>query len=193
MTKIAASAVCLCASLALAQTPTTDTTKVPGTTKPAATTSDSKGGGMAGWVPRKVTHEDKKGIEAMLTKVDNAWKAGDIATAAAAVDFPVYMVTDDSKGNVYTETWDKDKYMATMTEAMKGMPKDVKVKHNRKYDFLTDDMAMLYDNATMTMGKQTVNVRSAGLVIKKDGQWMMKSMMEGGWGDSMKPKTEPKG
>jgi hypothetical protein len=198
MTRIAVAVVSLFASVALAQTPTSDTT--PGTMKAKpGTTMDDKGMGAKstgmGWTPRKVTHEDKKGIEAMLTKIDNAWKTGDVAATAAMVDFPVYMVTDDSKGTVYTESWTKDMYMTNMTQAMKGMPdmKDMKVKHNRKYDFLTDDMAMVYDNASMTMGKQTINTRSASLVIQKDGKWMIKSMMEGGWGDSMKAKTETKG
>ncbi len=165
-------------------------------TKPGAMndTKGAKSSKMAGWTPRKVTHEDKKGIEAMLIKVDSAWKKADLATTAAACDFPVYMVTDDAKGNVSTETWTKEKYMATMSQTMKDMPKDVKVKHNRKYDFLTDDMAMVYDNMTMTMGNQTMNIRSGGLVIKKDGEWKMKSMMEGGWGPLQTGLVpEPKG
>jgi hypothetical protein len=185
MTRITVAAVSVFAFAALAQTPASDTTKTPGTAK----------SGSTGWTPRKVTYEDKKGIEAMLIQMDNAWTTGDIAGTSSVVDFPVYMVTDDSKGTVYTETWTKDMYMANMTQAMKNMPdmKDIKVKHNRKYDFITDDMAIVYDNASMTMGKQTMKIRSAGLVIKKDGKWMMKSMMEGGWGDSMKPKADTKG
>jgi hypothetical protein len=197
MTRIAAAALCTVASVALAQMSTPDTTKTPGPKADPGTMSETKGmgaktGGML-WTPRKVTHEDKKGIDAMLKQVEDAWKKGDLATAASMVDFPVYMVTDDSKGNVTTDIWTKEKYITEMTEAMKFMPKDIKVKHNRKYDFLTDDMAMLYDNMTMTMGKRTTNVRSGSLVIKKDGKWLTKSMMEGGWGDVAKAKAEPKG
>jgi hypothetical protein len=197
MTRIITAALCLTSSLGVAQT--SESSKTPGatTTSHEMKTNDAKGtattNGMSGWTPRKVTHEDKKGIDAMLNQSEKAWKTGDIAATAALVDFPVYMVTDNSKGVVSTDTWTKDQYMTSMTEAMKNMPKDMKVKHNRKYDFLTDDMAMVYDNATMTMGKQTMNVRSASLVIKKDGKWMVKSMMEGGWGDSMAKKAEPKG
>jgi len=200
MTRIAVAAVSLFAWVALAQTPPSDTSKAPETMNAKPGTMNDKGmgaksTGMGAWTPRKVTHEDKKGIEAMLTKVDNAWKTGDLAATASMVDFPVYMVTDDSKGTVYTESWTKEMYMTNMTEAMKNMSgmKDIKVKHNRKYDFLTDDMAIVYDNASMTMGKQTMNVRSSSLVIQKDGKWMIKSMMEGGWGDSMKAKSETKG
>src|SRR5215813_2643866 len=184
MTRIAVAAVSVLACAAFAQTPST-TTSTP-QAKPGA-----QGEAMGGWTPRKVTHPDKKGIEAMLTQMDKAWMTGDIAATASMVDFPVYMVTDDSKGTVYTESWTKDMYMTNMTEAMKNMSgmKDMKVKHNRKYDFITDDIAFVYDDAAMTMGKQTMNVRNSSLVIKKDGKWMVKSMVEGGWGENTKPKT----
>ena len=184
MTRIAVAAVCVLACAAFAQTSSTSTSTPKA--KPGA-----QGDAAGGWAPRKVTHEDKKGIEAMLTQMDKAWMASDITATASMVDFPVYMVTDDSKGVVSTDSWTKDTYMTNMTEAMKNMSgmKDIKVKHNRKYDFITDDIAMVYDDAAMTMGKHTVNVRSSSLVIKKDGKWMVKSMVEGGWGDSMKPKT----
>ena len=200
MTRIAVAVVSLFASVAWAQTPPSDTSKAPGTMNAQPGTMSDKGmgaksSGMGGWTPRKVTHEDKKGIEAMLTKMDNAWKTSDIAATAAVVDFPVYMVTDDSKGTVYTESWTKEMYMTNMTETMKNMSgmKDMKVKHNRKYDFITDDIAFVYDDAAMTMGKHTMNVRNSSLVIKKDGKWMIKSMVEGGWGDSVKAKAETKG
>ncbi len=199
MTRIAVAAVSLLSSLAFAQTPTSDTGKTPGAVKAKSGTMMDKGTGAkseaTGWTPRKVTHEDRKGIEAMLTRLDKAWQTGDIAATASMVDFPVYMVTDDSKGTVYTETWTKDMYMTNMTQAMKNMPdmKDMKVKHNRKYEFITDDIATVYDNASMTMGKHTEKVRSTSLLIKKDGQWMVKSMVEGGWGNSMKPNEQTKG
>ena len=184
MTRIAVAAVYVLACAALAQTPTTP----PSTSKAKP---GAQGEAMGGWTPRKVTHPDKKGIEAMLTQMDKAWTTGDLTATASLVDFPVYMVTDDAKGVVYTESWTKDTYTTNMTEAMKNMSgmKDMKVKHNRKYDFITDDIAFVYDDVAMTMGKHTINVRNSSLVIKKDGKWMIKSMVEGGWGDNMKPKT----
>ena len=188
MTRIAVAAVCVLAGAAFAQTASTPSS--PSKAKP-----EGQAEAMGGWTPRKVTHPDKKGIEAMLTQMDKAWTAGDITATASMVDFPVYMVTDDSKGVVYTDSWTKDTYMTNMTETMKNMSgmKDMKVKHNRKYDFITDDIAFVYDDVAMTMGKHTINVRNSSLVIKKDGKWMVKSMVEGGWGDSMKTKAETKG
>lgn len=193
MTRIAVATVSVLACAAFAQTPTTPTStpKAKPTTMESGKGTGAQGEATGGWTPRKVTNPDKKGIEAMLTQMDKAWMASDITATASMVDFPVYMVTDDSKGVVYTESWTKDTYMTNMTEATKKMSgmKDIKVKHNRKYDFITDDIAFVYDDAAMTMGKHTMNVRSSSLVIKKDGKWMIKSMVEGGWGESVKPKT----
>ena len=44
------------------------------------------------------------------------------------------------------------------------------------------------------MGKTTMTWKNAQTVVLKDGKWMVKSMVEGGWGDSqgMKAETMPK-
>jgi hypothetical protein len=135
------------------------------------------------WVPRKVTHEDKKGIDSLFASMESAMMKGDAEASAALVDYPVYMVTDNSKGDAMTATWDKKKYVDEMGASMQNMPKDMKVKHERKYDFLTDNMAVVTEKNTATMGKKTETWKAASLVVKKDGKWMVKSMMEGGWGD----------
>ena len=64
--------------------------------QPASSSKDP----MAGWVPRKITKEqqDKKEIAALFKAMHEAGKNGDLNAAAALVDYPVLMVTDDSKG-----------------------------------------------------------------------------------------------
>src|SRR6266542_2343994 len=60
---------------------------------------------MAGWVPPKVTNEakDKQEIKTLFTAMETAGKRGDLDAAAALVDFPVVMMTDDSKGDAMAE------------------------------------------------------------------------------------------
>lgn len=186
MKRIAAAAIaCLWASAAMGQA---KAKSPPAADESMMKKADDAKGSVA-FTPRKVTHEDKKGIEALYAEQEAAWKKGDMSAISALVDFPVYMVTDDSKGTVYTDTWNKERYATEMTEATKNMPKDMKMKHARKYFFLTDDMAMVYDSTSMTMGKQKMSWNNAELVIKKNGKWMVKSMMEGGWGDMAKAKS----
>lgn len=143
-----------------------------------------------GFMPHKATNEaqDKKDLEAMFKSMEDSMKKGDMSSGMASVDFPVLMVTDDSKGEAMTATWDKDMWTKTMSESMKKMPADMMktMKHDRKYDFVTDSLAVVTDNQSMTMGGKKMSWKTVSLMIKKDGKWMSKAMVEGGWGDSMK-------
>ncbi len=141
---------------------------------------------MAGWVPRKVTkaEQDKKEITALFKAMENAAKAGNLEAAAALVDFPVLMVTDDSKGQASAEPWDREKWTEVMAPFYKPMP-DMKVTHKPTIFLVTDSIASVGDESTMKMGAKTVTTRSTTLLIRRDGKWLVKSMAEGGWGDMM--------
>ena len=156
---------------------------------------------MAGWVPRKVTKEqqDKKEITALIKAMHDAGQSGDLAAAAALVDFPVLMVTDDSKGEATAESWTKEKWMEVMAPFYKPMP-NVKMTYKPAIFLLTDSLASVDNQWKMTAGSKTTLGRSSMLLARKDGQWRVKSMVEGGWGDMMKEKpasasqaTEPSG
>src|SRR5512138_3462245 len=86
---------------------------------------------MAAWVPPKVKNEqaDKKEIMALFKSMENAEKKGDLNAAAALVDFPVLMVTDDSKGQAMSGAWDKEKWTQVMEPFYKHPMQDVKVTH----------------------------------------------------------------
>jgi hypothetical protein len=141
---------------------------------------------MAGWSPRKVSREaqDKKEITALLAAMDDAGKKGDLQAAVALVDFPVLMVTDDSKGEASSEPWTKEQWVKVMEPFFKPNP-DMKMTHRHAIFLVTDSLATVQDQATMTMGPKKVASRSATLLVRKGGQWRVKSMIEGGWGDMM--------
>ncbi|MFL5301690.1 MAG: hypothetical protein ACJ79R_15245 [Anaeromyxobacteraceae bacterium] len=143
---------------------------------------------MAGWKPRKVQNEakDKKDIQALLRAFDAAGKKGDLDAAVALVDFPVLMVTDDSKGRAMAESWTKEKWTEVMKPFYKPMP-DMKVEHRPTVFVMTDSLATVSDVATTTMGSRKVTSRSSLLLVRVDGSWRVKSMTEGGWGDMMGP------
>src|SRR6266568_3953383 len=83
-----------------------------------ASTKDTKDtkAPLAGWVPRKVTNDqqDRKEIAALSKAMHAAAKNGDLTAAVALVDFPVLMVTDDSKGEAPAESWTREKWMEVM-------------------------------------------------------------------------------
>jgi hypothetical protein len=141
---------------------------------------------MGGWKPRKVQAEakDRKEIMALFARMDAASRKGDLEAAAAIVHFPVLMITDDSKGQAYVETWTR----ARWTEVMKPFyekPVDMKVKHQPTIFLMTDSLASVDDVVTFGMGGKTMTSRNSTLLVRVDGAWRIAAMVEGGWGDMM--------
>ena len=151
-------------------------------------TKASAGDPMAGWMPPKVKNEqaDKKEILALFKSMEVAEKKGDLDAAAALVDFPVLMVTDDAKGQAMSGTWDKEKWTKVMEPFYKHPMSDVKVTHKANIFMISDSLASVDDQATITHGTKSIRARNSTLLVRKDGRWFVKAMVEGGWGDVMK-------
>jgi ketosteroid isomerase-like protein len=160
----------------------------------AAEQNAGQGDPMASWKPPKVRSEqkDKREILAVFAKMEAAEKKGDLEAAAAAVDFPVLMVTDDSKGEAQAASWTKEQW----TQVMKPFyekPMDAKMTHKPSIFMVTDSLATATDSWTMTMGGKTTSGRNSTVFIRRGGEWKIKSMMEGGWGDMPMPGLEKAG
>ena len=148
---------------------------------------------MASWVPPKVTNaaKDKQEIQALLHTMEAAGKSGDLDAAAALVDFPVTMLTDNSKGDGMGEAWSREQWTQVMKPFYDKPMKDVKVTHKPQIFLLSDSLASVDDVCTMTTGAKTVTTHNSSFVIRRDGKWRVKAMAEGGWGDTM--ATAPRG
>lgn len=148
---------------------------------------------MASWVPPKVKNaaKDKQEIQALFRSMEAAMRTGDLDAAAALVDFPVTMVTDDSKGEAMGEAWDRDRWTEVMKPFYAKPMKDMKVTHKPDIFLLSDSLATVDDTTTMTMGGKSLTSRNSMLLVRKDGKWRVKAMAEGGWGDMM--ATAPQG
>jgi len=127
----------------------------------------------------------KKEIEAFLKACDESAKKHDQTAMLAAIDFPVTMATDDSKGTTLIKAYSNEEYVAMMKPFYENMPKDMTMTNKYTVYVLSDAMADVHNDFTMAVGKQKAAGRSDGLVVKKDGKWMWKIMTEAGWGDSM--------
>ena len=154
----------------------------------AADAQPGSGDPMAAWKQPKVRAEekDKKEIHALFGKMEAAGKKGDLEAAMALVDFPVLMVTDDSKGEAMGDAWTKEQW----TEVMKpfySKPMDAKMTHKANIFVVTDSLAVATDTWTMTTGGKTTSGRSSTLFIRRGGEWRIKAMMEGGWGEMPAP------
>ncbi len=142
--------------------------------------------GLSGWVARRIADEKKarQEIEVMLENIHKAYRDGDIAEAAFWMDFPVQMVTDDWKGEVLTAEWDRETWLDRMAPLFANPVHEMQRTHRPNIFVISDSLANVDDQQTVHMGKSTVTIRSSSLVIRKDGQWRMKSVVESGWGDS---------
>ena len=159
---------------------------------PAAADEKPAAGGdpMAAWKPPTVKNEkkDRQEIEAMLKQMEAASQKADLEAAAALVDFPVLMVTDDSKGEGGGEVWTREQW----TQVMKPFyaqpsPPDAMKPGKRTIVLISDNLALVGSGWTMKMGPKSVSGTSGLVLVRKGGAWKAKGMIEGGWGDMPMP------
>jgi hypothetical protein len=149
---------------------------------------------MAGWAPPVVKNEkrDRKEIEATLKRMEAAGQKGDLEAAAALMDFPVLMVTDNSKGEGGGESWSREQWMAVMKPFYANpMPAGTTTQGKRTIVLVSDSLALVGAGWTMKMGPKKVSGTSGMLLVRKGGEWKAKAMVEGGWGDMPMPGTAP--
>lgn len=164
---------------------------VPALALGAERSAGTPGEPMAGWVPPKVKAEakDRQEIEGVIRAMDAAARTGDVDAAAALVDFPVTMMTDDSKGQGMADSWDRERWVKEMQPIFGQPMKDVKVTHKPNVFLLSDSLASVDDVATMTQGGKKITSRNSMFLVRVDGKWRVKAMAEGGWGDIMGKKA----
>jgi uncharacterized protein (TIGR02246 family) len=160
---------------------------------PAAPAAGAPDMTKMGPMTRKVTKEDKKGVDAMYKAMEEAMKKGDVNAAADFNDFPVLMVTDDSKGVESHSEVTRDNWVKMMEPFIKNMPKDMKTTHKRTVHFLSDDLAFVDVDENMTMGKVKGSWHAESMLVRKDGKWKVKLDAEAGWGDMKMPDAQAAG
>jgi len=165
-----------------------DKAQKPAEQKPAAPAASAQAPAMdltaMGPGARKPTNEQqtKKEALAFFKNQEELGKKGDFEGAMATYDFPVYMATDDLKGVPEAREYSREEFVAMMKPFYENMPKDLKVTHKPTITVLSDSLVMATDNFTMTQGKQKITGQNAALLVKRDGQWKWKSLIEAGYG-----------
>src|SRR4029450_10902758 len=69
---------------------------------------------QTGPLSRRVTKEDRQGIEALFKAADAAWKKGDLQALTALYDFPIYMATDTKDGTFQGGEWSVEQFQKIM-------------------------------------------------------------------------------
>jgi hypothetical protein len=172
--------ICGIAMVALAATAqAADKAPAPAASAPAGMPDMSKMGPMS----RPVTKEDKKGIDALYKAFEDAMKAGDVNAAADLVDFPVIMLSDDSKGVAKSFNASRAQWVGIFTPFATNKPKDMKMSGKHTPTFLSDTLAVSIEQNSMSAGKMKGKWNAMAVVTVVDGKWKFKQMAEAGWGD----------
>ncbi len=176
---LAALAVCFLAAPSLAQEKKKE---APPAGASAAAPDMSK---LGPW-SRKPADEAKvkKAVDAFFKEEDALMKKRDFEGMLTRMDFPVYMLTDDSKGVPMARLYTKDEYVKEMKGFWESMPRDMKVTHRPTVTVLSDSLVSVTDDFKMEMGGKKMAGRNQAILVKRDGQWKWKQMAEAGWGDA---------
>lgn len=98
---------------------------------------------------------------------------------------PLNLVSDDAAGNARSAQWDREQYIATMTQVMGDGSDDISFESTRTPVFLSPAMAVVFSDSTMTMDGETRQLRYADILVRRDGKWAFQTMIQGGWGDNL--------
>ncbi|HEX6416111.1 MAG TPA: hypothetical protein VFZ62_01160 [Candidatus Saccharimonadales bacterium] len=97
---------------------------------------------------------------------------------------PITVITDDSNGECVTQQWDESAFRASI-EGNTSNP-NTKIKNDRRPFFLSRNLAVVITEATVTNGEDVQYMRYVDVLVKSNGEWKFKSMMQAGWGDMLK-------
>ncbi|MGW1789422.1 nuclear transport factor 2 family protein [Streptomyces tubercidicus] len=136
----------------------------------------------AGYVP---TAEDRASLDAWFAEYDAQSAQRNVQRMADMAVFPLNLVSDDAVGNGRSAQWDREQFVATMTQVMGDGSEDLTFESTRTPVFLSPAMAVVFSDSTMTTEGESRRLRYADILVKQDGQWAFQTMIQGGWGDNL--------
>jgi hypothetical protein len=179
MIKTAICSIALLSLSATARAADKEPAAAPAAGAPAGMPDMSKMGPLS----RPVTKQDKKGIDDLYKAFEDDMKKGDANAAADLCDFPVIMLSDDSKGVVKHFNATRDQWVKIFTPFAQNMPKDAKMTNKHTPTFLSDTLAVSIEQNSMSAGKMKGKWNAMAVLAQVDGKWKFKQMAEAGWGD----------
>jgi hypothetical protein len=136
-----------------------------------------------GLMARPVSSEDRAELDAFFAARQQAIHTGQMHLLFAQEDYPVFFQTDDASGKPVTFIMDHERYLEMMSQVGPYFPR-VPLQHGpRDYIFLTDTMVIAHQVDTYDFGAEKASWRSANILVKRDGQWKNKGIIEGGFGE----------
>ena len=131
--------------------------------------------------------QDVKSLMDWFTKYQSHILKNELNEMAAMAVFPLAVVTDDSNGNYVSQEWDIATFKRAMDLTSQGVDlATISIENNRNPLFLGENLAVVITDAITTVAGETKQSRYADIMVKQDGVWKYKSMIQSGWGDMLK-------
>ncbi|MFE4048901.1 nuclear transport factor 2 family protein [Streptomyces sp. YIM B13518] len=132
------------------------------------------------------TAEDRASLDAWFAEYDAASGKRDVERMADLAVFPLNLVSDDSAGDGRSAQWDRERFVAVMTQVMGEGGQDITFESTRTPVFLSPSMAVVLTDSTMTVDGESRQLRYADILLRRDGRWAFQTMIQGGWGDNLR-------
>ncbi|TXS56898.1 nuclear transport factor 2 family protein [Streptomyces sp. t39] len=132
------------------------------------------------------TPEDLAEIERWFAAYDALSAARDVEGMADMAVFPLNLVSDDAAGTGASAQWDREQFVATMTQVMGQGGEALSFTSERTPVFLSPAMAVVFTDSVMTAGGATQRLRYADVLIRREGGWAFQTMVQSGWGENLR-------
>lgn len=97
--------------------------------------------------------------------------------------FPMYVITDTSKGDGVTQTWTREDFIQSMKSSMENTPEDIAYNTTRKLYMINANIAIVLTAWRPHKDSDTGILKYADILLKQDGEWRFQTMIQDGWGD----------
>jgi hypothetical protein len=133
------------------------------------------------------TEQDVAALMEWFARYDAYVRNGDTQAMAEAALFPITVITNDSAGNCVSQEWDHETFVQAMSTTAEGTDlSDAEIANRREPVFLDRDLAVVVTDSTVTAGGRAQHMRYVDIMVKQDGGWRFKSMIQAGWGGMLR-------
>ncbi|MFJ9853359.1 nuclear transport factor 2 family protein [Streptomyces sp. NPDC101150] len=135
-----------------------------------------------GYIP---TDEDRESLDRWFAEYDAHSARRNVERMADMAVFPLNLVSDDAAGDGRSAQWDRERFLATMTQVMGEGGEDITFASTRTPVFLSPAMAVVFTDSSMTAEGRTQRLRYADILVRRQGEWAFQTMIQSGWGDNL--------
>jgi len=141
------------------------------------------------WIPEKnfeATDAGKKEIEAWYAKFDEHTTNNNFEALSEMVQFPLQVVTHDSKSNILN--LNKESFVKGIKGVHAATPNESDSKSEYTPHFLSNDVVVVTMKATGKVSGKVVEIKKADILVRVGGKWKLQTLAQPAWTELSKIK-----